>query len=199
MLGRAALSLSDKCCAWEPSALPRQLLLGQWGAAGGEELSNTSVLQEEWHCCSHVLGPQTVAHTHGHGSKPYSIKISPDVLYLLESSLNTSEGWMSPHPRGQQTPRGRCVFVSDKVFARTGETTGKGVRAPWLRGKGEKKILHFPVFFAWCWLWFSSISQILKLLILSEVYTLLSNTSVFCFLFANDWMLSQCQLFPFIS
>lgn len=73
--------------------LPKQLLPGQREAAGGEELSNALCAEREGcDCCSHMWGPQTITHTHGCGSKPYSIKISPAVLHFLESSLNLSEG-----------------------------------------------------------------------------------------------------------
>lgn len=132
VLGRAALSLSDKCFVWEPAAGPAPAeTTAAWATEGQcwlcsrrKETKQRSVWprrcsQEERDYFSHMCVPQTITHTHIHGLKPYSIKISPAVLHFLESSLNISEGWMLPHPdaKGHQTPRGTNAFVSDKVFA----------------------------------------------------------------------------------
>lgn len=146
MLGQAALSLSDKCSAWEASAGPAPAqTISAWAVRGSRRR------RAEQHPLSWAGGLRLLlspVHTPDKRSqpwcKPYSVK------YLQLCFPSWSLPWICQKdehhhldecfPRGQQTPRGRCVFVSDKVLARPGETTGRGVRAPWLRGKGEKQI-----------------------------------------------------------
>lgn len=106
---------------WRNLCWPKQLLLGQGGAAGGEELSST--LHPAWE------------------NTRYS-NIS-SCASLPGAFLNSAEGWTPPHPRGQQSPCGRlCLFQIRLFFSRPGETTGTSVKAPRFRRKGEKKIIY---------------------------------------------------------
>lgn len=117
-----------------PSTCPNNFCLGKEGQQEERSWASPSVLNGRGVAAAlRCADPR-----HRPGVNPHSIQKCPAVPHCLEPSLNLAEGWTLPHPRGQQSPRGRCVFVSAQVFARPGETTGRGVRAPRFRGKGEK-------------------------------------------------------------
>lgn len=112
---RQMLHISAYCC---PSSCWNNCCLDNWGAVLGVQQSNTLARPGGMRFLFTCV-PQTITHTYIHGSNPYSIKISPAVLYFLEASLNIPEGWILPHldAEGHQTPRGTHMVVACKVFA----------------------------------------------------------------------------------
>lgn len=104
-----------------PSTCPNNFCLGKEGQQEERSWASPSVLNGRGVAAAlRCADPR-----HRSGVNPHSIQKCPAVPHCLEPSLNLAEGWTLPHPRGQQSPRGRCVFVSDQVFARPGETSCK--------------------------------------------------------------------------
>lgn len=153
MLGRAALSLSDKCFVWEPAAGPAPAETTAAWATDGQCWVCSRRKDTEQHniLCGVARRNETSSLTCAYLRQSLTPTSMVRILTVLKYLQLYFTSWSLPwiyqkdeyyHIWMQKDIRPpvvrTCLFHKRSSPVRTGETTGRGVRAPWWRGKGEE-------------------------------------------------------------